>query len=96
MSRRLPAVPWLRPHPRPRLFPGRHPHPQPHPGPADGLRTHSTALRSHAERLRLAARALDWQGPQADAFRAEVEALADRCATAANGLALGAAQLDEE
>lgn len=90
---RLPAVPWLRPHLRPRPYP--HPDPRQDLGPGEGLRTHSTALHSHAERLRLAARAVDWQGPQADAFRAEVAVLADRCATAANGLALAAAQLDE-
>ncbi|MFK0234007.1 hypothetical protein [Streptomyces vinaceus] len=63
------------------------------PDPVDGLREHSAALRAHALRLRTAAEALDWRGPQADAFRAEVAALADRCATAANGLALAAAQL---
>ncbi|WP_327280092.1 MULTISPECIES: hypothetical protein [unclassified Streptomyces] len=66
------------------------------PDPADGLRGHSAALRDHALRLRAAAEALDWQGPQADAFRAEVAALADRCATAANGLAVAAAQLEDE
>ncbi|WP_327360735.1 hypothetical protein [Streptomyces sp. NBC_01296] len=65
------------------------------PDPADGLRSHSAVLRGHALRLRAAAEALDWQGPQADAFRAEVAALADRCATAANGLAVAAAQLED-
>ncbi|MCX5192684.1 hypothetical protein OOK31_02050 [Streptomyces sp. NBC_00249] len=64
------------------------------PAPADGLRTHSAALRSHAGRLRAGLAALDWRGPQAEAFRAEVSALADRCATAADGFALAAAQLD--
>lgn len=66
------------------------------PDPADGLRGHSAALHAHALRLRAAVEALDWQGPQADAFRAEVAALADRCATAANGLAVAAAQLQDE
>lgn len=65
----------------------------PEPAPADGLRAHSAALRSHAERLRRAADDLRWQGPHADAFRAEVATLADRCTTAAGGLDLAAAQL---
>ncbi|MFF4105587.1 hypothetical protein [Streptomyces sp. NPDC001903] len=65
------------------------------PDPADGLRGHSAALRTHALRLRAAAEALVWQGPRADAFRAEVAALADRCATAANGLAAAADQLED-
>ncbi|UQX04330.1 WXG100 family type VII secretion target [Streptomyces sp. RerS4] len=64
------------------------------PAPAEGLRSHSAALRTHAGRLRAGLAALDWRGPQADAFRAEVTALADRCATAADGFALAAAQLD--
>ncbi|MEU3724842.1 hypothetical protein [Streptomyces sp. NPDC031705] len=64
------------------------------PAPADGLRTHSAALRSHARKLRAGAAALEWHGGEADAFRAEVTALADRCARAAAGLALAAAQLD--
>ncbi|WP_327256775.1 hypothetical protein [Streptomyces sp. NBC_01244] len=61
--------------------------------PAEGLRAHSAALRSHAERLRIAAGDLRWQGPGGDAFRAEVASLADRCATAAGGFELAAAQL---
>ncbi|KMO96816.1 hypothetical protein [Streptomyces roseus] len=65
------------------------------PDPADGLREHSATLRSHALRLHAAAEALDWRGPQADAFRAEVAALAERCATAAGGLAVAADQLEE-
>ncbi|MFZ3474518.1 hypothetical protein ACODT3_03490 [Streptomyces sp. 4.24] len=65
------------------------------PAPADGLRAHSAALRSHAERLRRAAGDLRWQGPRADALRAEVAGLADRCATAAGGFDLAAAQLAE-
>ncbi|MEU9944106.1 hypothetical protein [Streptomyces lavendulae] len=75
----------------PRLPP---PAPAPAPAPADGLRGHCAALRSHAHRLRAGAAALEWRGPQADAFRAEVAALADRCARAADGFALAAAQLD--
>ncbi|MGW6706349.1 hypothetical protein ACWGDE_15845 [Streptomyces sp. NPDC054956] len=63
------------------------------PAPADGLRAHSEALRSHAERLRRAAGDLRWQGPRADALRAEVAGLADRCVTAAGGFDLAAAQL---
>ncbi|MFF5804549.1 hypothetical protein [Streptomyces sp. NPDC012746] len=70
--------------------PRRHPHP---PGPAEGLRGHATALRAHAARLRLAAAELDWEGPEAEAFRAEVSALALRCATAADGLRLTASRL---
>ncbi|CAM5657778.1 hypothetical protein SAVIM338S_06691 [Streptomyces avidinii] len=61
--------------------------------PADGLRAHSAVLRSHAELLRRAAGDLRWHGPRADAFRAEVATLADRCTTAAGGLDLAAAQL---
>ncbi|WP_030873452.1 hypothetical protein [Streptomyces sp. NRRL F-2747] len=80
MAQPVNAVPRLRPGPV---------------GPADGLRGHSAALRTHALRLHAAAEALDWQGPQADAFRAEVAALADRCATAATGLAAAAAQLED-
>ncbi|MFE2143394.1 hypothetical protein ACFXA3_16925 [Streptomyces sp. NPDC059456] len=66
------------------------------PDPADGLRGHSAALHAHARRLHAAAEALDRRGPRAEAFRAEVAALADRCATAANGLAVAAAQLQDE
>ncbi|MFD6967510.1 hypothetical protein [Streptomyces sp. NPDC059979] len=62
--------------------------------PVDGLRAHSTALRHHAERLRASAAALDWKGPEADAFRRRVEDLAERCATAADGLTRSAAHLD--
>ncbi|MEV7544332.1 hypothetical protein [Streptomyces sp. NPDC089915] len=63
-------------------------------GPADGLRAHAAGLRERAERLRGACEALDWKGPQADAFRARVEELALRCGRAAEGLALSAAELD--
>ncbi|MFF4850820.1 hypothetical protein [Streptomyces sp. NPDC001194] len=62
--------------------------------PAEGLRAHSAALLRQAELLRAGAAALDWRGPQAEAFRWRVEALADRCAKAADGLARCAAQLD--
>ncbi|MFE6845432.1 hypothetical protein [Streptomyces sp. NPDC057686] len=62
--------------------------------PAAGLRAHSAALLRHAQRLRAGAAALDWKGPQAEAFRWRIEALADRCATAAAGLARSAEQLD--
>nr|WSX48278.1 hypothetical protein OG409_04500 [Streptomyces sp. NBC_00974] len=66
---------------------------RPEPARADGLRTHSAVLRAHADRLRRAVGDLRWQGPRADAFRAEVAVLADRCTTAAGGLDLAAAQL---
>ncbi|MEV0414100.1 hypothetical protein AB0I68_25620 [Streptomyces sp. NPDC050448] len=62
--------------------------------PAEGLRAHSVELLRHAERLRAGSVALDWKGPQAEAFRWRIEALADRCATAAAGLARSAEQLD--
>ncbi|MFD7834218.1 hypothetical protein [Streptomyces sp. NPDC059761] len=62
--------------------------------PAEGLRAHSAALLRHADQLRSGAVALDWKGPQAEAFRWRIEALADRCATAAAGLARSAEQLD--
>ncbi|MGW8777779.1 hypothetical protein ACWGNM_06865 [Streptomyces sp. NPDC055796] len=67
---------------------------EPAEGPAEGLRTHSAALLRHAQRLREGAAALDWKGPQAEAFRWRIEALAERCATAADGLARSAEQLD--
>ncbi|AXE24361.1 hypothetical protein C0216_13665 [Streptomyces globosus] len=65
------------------------------PDPADGLRAHCEALRVHADRLRAAAGELEQQGPPAAPFRAEVAALAERCSTAADGLALAAARLRE-
>ncbi|MEU5806430.1 hypothetical protein ACFV2Q_37855 [Streptomyces sp. NPDC059650] len=61
---------------------------------AEGLRAHSAALLEHARRLRAGACALDWKGPQAEAFRWRIEDLADRCTTAADGLARSADQLD--
>ncbi|MFE5540865.1 hypothetical protein ACFQ7O_34225 [Streptomyces sp. NPDC056485] len=62
--------------------------------PAEGLRAHSAALLRQAERLRAGAAALDWKGPRAEAFRWRIEALADRCATAAAGLARSAERMD--
>ncbi|MCX5381563.1 hypothetical protein [Streptomyces sp. NBC_00091] len=62
--------------------------------PADGLRSHAAALRERADRLRSACDGLNWKGPQADAFRARVDELALRCATAADGLSRSAARLD--
>ncbi|MFI7353890.1 hypothetical protein ACIBTP_08080 [Streptomyces avidinii] len=62
--------------------------------PTAGLRAHSTALRAHADRLRASAEALAWEGPEADAFRRQVETLAARCATAADGLTLSATHLE--
>lgn len=79
------------PAPRPETRPETRP--QTRPAPAEDLRAHSAALRSHAERLRRAAGDLRWKGPGGDAFRAEVASLADRCATAAGGFELAAAQL---
>ncbi|MET9608480.1 hypothetical protein ABZZ17_26090 [Streptomyces sp. NPDC006512] len=64
-------------------------------GPADGLRGHAEALRERADRLRGACDGLDWKGPQADAFRARVEELAQRCATAAEGLSRSAARFED-
>ncbi|WP_374777866.1 hypothetical protein OG756_38725 [Streptomyces sp. NBC_01310] len=67
------------------------------PRPPDGgLRGHAAALRTHAVRLRGATAAPGWQGPESDALRAEVANLATRCATAAGGLALAAAQLQDQ
>lgn len=65
------------------------------PGTANGLRTHATALRERAERLRTAAADVVWHGPQADAFRSRVEELARRCDTAADGLARSAVRFDD-
>ncbi|MEW2414851.1 hypothetical protein AB0953_14150 [Streptomyces sp. NPDC046866] len=80
------------------MNPGRIPAPRaearPPSSPSDGLRTHADALHEHARRLRAGALALDWKGPQAEAFRWRVEDLADRCATAAESLARSADQLD--
>ncbi|MGG8409141.1 hypothetical protein ACM614_22365 [Streptomyces sp. 12297] len=62
-------------------------------GPADGLHTHAAALHERARRLRDSAAALDWQGPEAEAFRERVAGLADRCARAAQDLTRSAALL---
>ncbi|MEU2391735.1 hypothetical protein [Streptomyces sp. NPDC007369] len=67
---------------------------QPRLPAADGLRAHSASLLDHARRLRAGAAALDWKGPQAEAFRWRIEDLADRCTAAAGGLARSADQLD--
>ncbi|MEC4573034.1 hypothetical protein [Streptomyces virginiae] len=62
--------------------------------PGGSLRDHAAALRAHAVRLRgAAAWSPGWRGRETEALRAEVENLAARCATAAGGLALAAAQL---
>ncbi|MFD9515861.1 hypothetical protein [Streptomyces sp. NPDC059979] len=74
---------------------GRPQRPAPRP-PDGGLRGHAAALRTHAVRLRGATAAPGWQGPESDALRAEVANLATRCATAAGGLALAAAQLQDQ
>uniref|UniRef100_A0AAU2K2H8 Uncharacterized protein n=1 Tax=Streptomyces sp. NBC_00049 TaxID=2903617 RepID=A0AAU2K2H8_9ACTN len=64
--------------------------------PVAGLCGHAAALRSHAVRLRAAAAAPTWHDARSTALRTEVATLADRCATAANGLALAAARLDQD
>ncbi|MFG2987927.1 hypothetical protein ACGFZK_01150 [Streptomyces sp. NPDC048257] len=70
--------------------------PRPAPRPPDGgLSGHAAALRTHAVRLHGAAAAPGWHGPETEALRAEVTRLAARCATAAGGLALAAAQLQD-
>ncbi|MCX5174891.1 hypothetical protein [Streptomyces virginiae] len=70
--------------------------PRPAPRPPDGgLSGHAAALRTHAFRLHTAAGAPQWRGPENESLRAEVARLAARCATAAGGLALAAAQLKE-
>ncbi len=66
------------------------------PDPAEGLRAHCATLQAHADRLRAAAGALERQMCIRDRFRAELAALAHRCATAADGLALAAARLQDE
>ncbi|MFC9819172.1 hypothetical protein ACFWG6_11770 [Streptomyces erythrochromogenes] len=70
---------------------------RPAPRPQGGsLQGHAAALRTHAVRLRRAAAwSPGWQGRETEALRAEVENLAARCATAAGGLALAAAQLQD-
>ncbi|MFE5718160.1 hypothetical protein [Streptomyces erythrochromogenes] len=70
---------------------------RPAPRPQGGsLHGHAAALRTHALRLRRAAAwSPGWQGRETESLRAEVENLAARCATAAGGLALAAAQLQD-
>ncbi|MFB6577595.1 hypothetical protein ACFCYC_09190 [Streptomyces sp. NPDC056402] len=71
--------------------------PRPAPRPPDGgLSGHAAALRTHAFRLYGVAGTREWRGPQTEALRAEVTRLAARCATAAGGLALAAAQLQDQ
>lgn len=74
-------------------FPTTEPHP---PGPAEGLRNQASTLREHAHRLINATADLNWHGPQADAFRNHVNELAQRCRTAAEGLALSATHLENQ
>ncbi|CAM5348352.1 hypothetical protein [Streptomyces avidinii] len=67
---------------------------RPAPRPPDGgLSGRAAALRTHAFRLHGVSAAPEWHGPEAEALRAEVARLATRCATAAGGFALAAAQL---
>ncbi|MFD7258652.1 hypothetical protein [Streptomyces sp. NPDC059874] len=70
--------------------------PRPAAAGRPGLCDHAAALRSHAVRLRAAAAAPGWHAPEADGLRTDVATLADRCGTAAIGLALAAAQLQDE
>ncbi|MFD7909954.1 MULTISPECIES: hypothetical protein [unclassified Streptomyces] len=71
--------------------------PRPAPLPPDGgLSGHAAALRTHAFRLYGVAGTREWHGPETEALRAEVTRLAARCATAAGGLALAAAQLQDQ
>lgn len=68
------------------------------PAPAAGLGGHADALRARARRLHatVTPAVAVWPGLRSEALRAEVTTFADRCATAANGLALAAAQLDAD
>ncbi|MGZ9935527.1 hypothetical protein ACXNSR_37255 [Streptomyces sp. NC-S4] len=71
--------------------------PRPAPLPPDGgLSGRAAALRTHAFRLYGVAGTRDWHGPETEALRAEVTRLAARCATAAGGFALAAAQLQDQ
>ncbi|MFI8391692.1 hypothetical protein [Streptomyces sp. NPDC085540] len=71
--------------------------PRPAPRPPDGgLSGHAAALRTHAFRLYGVAGTREWHGPETEALRAEVTRLAARCATAAGGFALAAAQLQDQ
>ncbi|MFG2874864.1 hypothetical protein ACGFYU_07605 [Streptomyces sp. NPDC048337] len=70
------------------------PRPTVRPRPVGSLRGHASALRTHAVRLRATA-APARRDPRTGALRAEIDVLARRCATAANGFALAAAQLGE-
>ncbi|WP_327739527.1 hypothetical protein OG749_42480 [Streptomyces nojiriensis] len=66
------------------------------PRPAGGLSGHAAALRTHAFRLYGVAGTREWHGRETEVLRAEVTRLAARCATAAGGLALAAAQLQDQ
>ncbi|MFI0202704.1 MULTISPECIES: hypothetical protein [Streptomyces] len=69
---------------------------RPAPRPPDGgLSGRAAALRTHAFRLHGVSGTPEWHGPETEALRAEVARLATRCATAAGGLALAAAQLQD-
>ncbi|MCX4695209.1 hypothetical protein [Streptomyces sp. NBC_01408] len=85
------------PPPAPQPFAHSYARPCPNPCPdrPGSLRAHAAALRSHAVRLRAAAAAPAWRGRGADVLRSEVRTLAGRCATAADGFNLAAAQLGE-
>ncbi|WP_030203886.1 hypothetical protein [Streptomyces sp. NRRL S-87] len=61
-----------------------------HRPPGAALRAHAESLRTQADRLRAAVDALAWTGPDADALRARVTALATRCDRAATDLARSA------
>ncbi|MFD3696194.1 hypothetical protein ACFWUZ_08525 [Streptomyces sp. NPDC058646] len=90
-----PPPPDARP-PRALAPPVPYAHPCPHP-PRErpgSLRAHADALRTHAVRLRATAAAPAWRGRGTD-MRTEVRTLAGRCARAADGFLLAAAQLGE-
>ncbi|MFJ4775876.1 hypothetical protein [Streptomyces sp. NPDC088762] len=76
-------------------FPGPPPPSAARPRAVDSLRGHASALRTHAVRLRATAVAPARRDPQAGALRAEIDVLAGRCAAAAKGFTLAAAQLGE-
>ncbi|MFD3539052.1 hypothetical protein ACFWUQ_06070 [Streptomyces sp. NPDC058662] len=95
-----PPGPGPRPSPRTlRALPQPRPLP-PHRPPVGDLRAHAAALRSHARRLRRAVAGstpgMAGRSPRGAALHSEVTVLAERCATAANGFALAAVQLDGE
>lgn len=93
--RPLRALPPPAPTPHPYAHSYARPCPDRYPERPGSLRSHAAALRSHAVRLRAAAAAPAWRGRGADVLRTEVRTLAGRCATAADGFNLAAAQLGE-